>query len=55
MVYVAHLPSIDMLSAGAVAEMDATFDDIAQELQTTAGEQLRGREEHWRVSSAGRA
>ena len=47
-VYVAHLPSIDMLSAGAVAEMDASFDEIAQELQTTASEQLRGREEHWR-------
>ena len=26
-VYVAHLPSIDMLSAGAVAEMEASFDD----------------------------
>jgi nucleotide-binding universal stress UspA family protein len=47
-VYVAHLPSIDMLSAGAVAEMDVTFDEIARELQTTASEQLRGREEHWR-------
>jgi nucleotide-binding universal stress UspA family protein len=46
--YVAHLPSIDMLSAGAVAEMEVGFDDIARELQTAAGEQLRGREERWR-------
>jgi nucleotide-binding universal stress UspA family protein len=47
-VYVAHLPSIDMLSAGAVAEMEANFDDIARELLTAASEQLRGREERWR-------
>jgi nucleotide-binding universal stress UspA family protein len=47
-VYVAHLPSIDMLSAGAVAEMEANFDDIARELHTAASEQLRGREERWR-------
>jgi nucleotide-binding universal stress UspA family protein len=47
-VYVAHLPSVDMLSAGAVAEMEANFDDIARELQAAASEQLRGREERWR-------
>jgi nucleotide-binding universal stress UspA family protein len=47
-VYVAHLPSIDMLSAGAVAEMEDNFDDIARELNTAASEQLRGREERWR-------
>ncbi len=46
-VYVAHLPSIDMLSPGAVAEMEVTFDEIAQDLRTQAGEQLRGREERW--------
>jgi len=46
-VYVAHLPSIDMLSPGAITEMQASFDDIARELRTTAGEQLRGREERW--------
>ena len=33
-VYVAHLPSIDSLSPGAVAEMEANFDDIARELHT---------------------
>jgi nucleotide-binding universal stress UspA family protein len=47
-VYVAHLPSIDMLSPGAVAEMEVSFDDIARELRTAASEQLRDREERWR-------
>ena len=46
-VYVAHLPSIDALSPGAVAEMEADFDDIAQELHTAASEQLRDCEERW--------
>jgi nucleotide-binding universal stress UspA family protein len=45
--YVAHLPSMDMLSADAVAEMEANFDDIARELHDQASEQLRGREERW--------
>jgi nucleotide-binding universal stress UspA family protein len=47
-VYVAHLPSVDSLSPGAIEEMEVTFDDIAQELLSTATEQLRGREERWR-------
>ena len=47
-VYVAHLPSADMLSADAVAELEINFDDIALELRTAASEQLRGREERWR-------
>jgi nucleotide-binding universal stress UspA family protein len=47
-VYVAHLPSIDMLSADAVAELEINFDDIALELRAAASEQLRGREERWR-------
>ena len=46
--YVAHLPSIDSLSPDAVGEMEASFDDIAQELHTAASEQLRDREERWR-------
>jgi nucleotide-binding universal stress UspA family protein len=46
-VYVAHLPSIDAMSPGAVAEMEADFDDIAQELHTAASEQLRDHEERW--------
>ena len=47
-VYVAHLPSVDMMSAGAIAEMEASFDDIARELHTSASDQLRDREERWR-------
>jgi nucleotide-binding universal stress UspA family protein len=49
-VYVAHLPGVDTLSPGAVAEMEANFDDIARELQAAASEQLRGREERWRFA-----
>jgi nucleotide-binding universal stress UspA family protein len=47
-VYVAHLPSVDTLSPGAVAEMETSFDEIAQELHTAATKQLRDREERWR-------
>ncbi len=46
-VYVAHLPSVDALSPGAVAEMEATFDEVEVELRNAAGEQLRGRAEGW--------
>jgi nucleotide-binding universal stress UspA family protein len=46
--YVAHVPSIDMMSVGAIAEMEASFDDVARDLQAQADEQLRGREERWR-------
>ena len=46
-VYVAHLPSVDMMSADAIAEMEVSFSEIARELQAQAGEQLRGREERW--------
>ena len=45
--YIAHLPSMDMLSAAAVAEMEVNFDDIARELHDQASEQLRDREERW--------
>jgi nucleotide-binding universal stress UspA family protein len=47
-VYIAHVPSIDMLSAQAVAEMENSFDELARDLQGQAEEQLRGREERWR-------
>ena len=47
-VYVAHLPSLDALSPGAVGEMEANFDDIAQELYAAASEQLRDLDERWR-------
>jgi len=46
-VYVAHMPSIAAMSSGAVAEIEADFDDVAQELRTLADEQLRGREVDW--------
>jgi nucleotide-binding universal stress UspA family protein len=46
-VYVPHLPSMDMLSADAVAGMESTFDEITRDLQAQASEQLRGREERW--------
>jgi len=47
-VYVAHVPSVDALSPGAVAEIQADFDEVAGELRTAASEQLRDREERWR-------
>jgi nucleotide-binding universal stress UspA family protein len=46
-VYVAHLPSMAALSAGAVAEMETGFDDVEQELRGMVQEQLRGREDRW--------
>jgi nucleotide-binding universal stress UspA family protein len=46
-VYVAHLSGTAMLSADAVAEMEADFDEIAQELRKQADEQLRGRDLAW--------
>jgi nucleotide-binding universal stress UspA family protein len=46
-VYVAHLPSMTALSPGAVAELEADFDDVEQELRTMAAEQLNGRAQGW--------
>ena len=46
-VYIAHLPGIDMLSADAVGQMEIDFDEIARDLRTAAEQQLRGREERW--------
>ena len=46
-VYVAHMPGIDMMSPGAVAEEQITFDDIERDLRVAAAEQLRDREERW--------
>jgi nucleotide-binding universal stress UspA family protein len=45
--YVAHLTSAEMLSADAIAEMEVSFDEVAQSLRAQAAEQLRGREERW--------
>ena len=46
-VYVAHLSTTVMMSAGAIAEMESDFDEIEQELRTQAGEQLRGQTGSW--------
>jgi nucleotide-binding universal stress UspA family protein len=47
-VYVAHLTSLEMMSADAIAEMEISFDQTAQDLRAQAAEQLAGREERWR-------
>ncbi len=46
-VYVAHLTSTVMMSAGAVAEMEVDFTEIEQELRDAAAEQLRGQDLSW--------
>jgi nucleotide-binding universal stress UspA family protein len=46
-VYVAHLPSMAALSAGAVAELETSFDDVERELRGMVADQLRGREDRW--------
>ena len=46
-VYVAHLSSMVMLSADAIAEVEADFDQIEQELRAQAAEQLKGKAEAW--------
>ena len=46
-VYVAHLPSVVALSAGAIAEMESDFDEIEQDLRAAAAEQLRGTGAAW--------
>jgi nucleotide-binding universal stress UspA family protein len=46
-VYVAHLTTAEMMSADAIAEMEASFDELGRELRAQASEQLRGREERW--------
>jgi nucleotide-binding universal stress UspA family protein len=46
-VYVAHVPSMAALSAGAVAELETGFDDIERALRGTVGEQLEGGEKRW--------
>jgi nucleotide-binding universal stress UspA family protein len=47
-VYVPHMPSVDMLTPEAVAGMTVTFDELTRDLRAQASEQLRGREERWR-------
>jgi len=47
-VYVAHLSTVDMMSASAIAEMEVSFDEIERDLHAAASKQLEGREERWR-------
>jgi nucleotide-binding universal stress UspA family protein len=44
-VYVAHLSTTVMMSPGAIAEMEADFDEIEKELRAQAAGQLHGRVE----------
>jgi nucleotide-binding universal stress UspA family protein len=46
-VYVAHLSSVVMFSAGAIAEMEAGFDDVERDLRAAAAEQLRDAGADW--------
>jgi nucleotide-binding universal stress UspA family protein len=46
--YIAHLPSVAALSAGAVGELEENFDEVAEELRAVCEEQLRGQPVNWR-------
>jgi nucleotide-binding universal stress UspA family protein len=46
-VYVAHLPAVDMMSADAIAGMEDSFDEVSRDLHAQAREQLQGREDRW--------
>jgi nucleotide-binding universal stress UspA family protein len=41
-VYVAHVPSVDMMSADALAEVEADFGEVEKELRASAAAQLDG-------------
>jgi nucleotide-binding universal stress UspA family protein len=44
-VYIAHLSSMEMFSAGALGEVEEDFDEVERELRAEAGKHLRGIEE----------
>ena len=46
-VWVAHLSSTVMMSAGAIAEMEASFDELAPEIRDQAAGQLRDSGAAW--------
>ena len=48
----AHLSTTVMLSAGAIAEMEAGFDELEPDLRAAAGKQLDGRVHAWGSSGA---
>jgi len=46
-VWVAHLSTTVMMSSGAIAEMEASFDELAPELRAQAAGELDDREVAW--------
>lgn len=46
-VYIAHVPSMDMMSADAIVQVEADFGKIEQELRASAATQLDGRGAPW--------
>jgi nucleotide-binding universal stress UspA family protein len=46
-VYVAHVPGLDMLSPDALVQVEADFSEIEKELRASAAAQLDGREVAW--------
>lgn len=46
-IYVAHIPAVDTLSADAMAEMKVSFDELARDLRAQASDQVGEREERW--------
>ena len=49
-VYIAHLPAVDMMSADAIVGVEDSFDAVARALHTLVRDQLRGREDRWSVA-----
>jgi nucleotide-binding universal stress UspA family protein len=49
-VYIAHLSSLEMFSAGALGEMEEDFDEVEQELRAEAAKHMHGLEERWRFA-----
>jgi nucleotide-binding universal stress UspA family protein len=46
-VYVAHVPSVDMMSADALVQVEQDFDEIERDLRASAAEQLGDRGLTW--------
>ena len=46
-VYVAHVPSVDMMSADALTEVEADFGEVEKELRASAAARLDGRGITW--------
>jgi nucleotide-binding universal stress UspA family protein len=46
-VFVAHEPSVGIVSAAALADIEVTFGEVAQELRAEVGARLRGLDGRW--------